>query len=216
MKGLLIKDILNLKNYMKQLIVVLIFFIAYGIFLKNGVFVGSMIALMLGMQVITTLSYDEYAKWDKYALTMNINRKDVILSKYAFFIISILVSIIVGLIISISINQVANLGTSMEEMLITSTLVPCLFAVLFSIVIPVIFKVGVEKARIVMMAIFFIPAIIVFLGAKLIGKSNFQMPDEVTLEMIAKFGAVGLVILAVVAIFISYKVSLSIYNKKEF
>lgn len=33
MKGLIIKDILNLKNYMKQLILVLIFFIAYGILL---------------------------------------------------------------------------------------------------------------------------------------------------------------------------------------
>ena len=77
MKGLIIKDILNLKNYMKQLILVLIFFIAYGIFLKNGTFVGTMITLMLSMQVITTMSYDEYAKWDKYALTMNINRKDI-------------------------------------------------------------------------------------------------------------------------------------------
>ena len=78
MKGLLIKDILNMKNYMKQLILLLIFFMAYGVFLKNGTFVGSMITLMLSMQVITTMSYDEYAKWDKYALTMNINRKDVV------------------------------------------------------------------------------------------------------------------------------------------
>ena len=85
MKGLIIKDILNLKNYMKQLILVLIFFIAYGIFLKNGTFVGTMITLMLSMQVITTMSYDEYAKWDKYALTMNINRKDIVLSKYVFY-----------------------------------------------------------------------------------------------------------------------------------
>ena len=59
MKGLIIKDILNLRNYMKQLILVFVFFIAYGIFLKNGVFVGSMITLMLSMQVITTMRSDE-------------------------------------------------------------------------------------------------------------------------------------------------------------
>ena len=35
MKGLIIKDILNLRNYMKQLILVFIFFVAYGIFLKK-------------------------------------------------------------------------------------------------------------------------------------------------------------------------------------
>ena len=100
MKGLLIKDILNMKNYMKQLVLVLIFFIAYGIFLKNGTFVGTMITLMLSMQVITTMSYDEYAKWDKYALTMNINRKDIIISKYIFFTISIIIGIVVGVILS--------------------------------------------------------------------------------------------------------------------
>ena len=35
MKGLIIKDILNLKNYMKQLILVLIFFIAKWNFCWN-------------------------------------------------------------------------------------------------------------------------------------------------------------------------------------
>ena len=161
MKGLLIKDILNMKNYMKQLVLVLIFFIAYGIFLKNGTFVGTMITLMLSMQVITTMSYDEYAKWDKYALTMNINRKDIIISKYIFFTISIIIGIVVGITTSIAINQIAKLDTGMNEIIVTSIVVPCVFAILFSIIIPVVFKTGVEKSRIVMMLILFIPAILV-------------------------------------------------------
>lgn len=216
MKGLLIKDILNMKNYMKQLILLLVFFMAYGVFLKNGTFVGSMITLMLSMQVITTMSYDEYAKWDKYALTMNINRKDVVLSKYAFFIMSIVIGMVVGIITSITINQIAKLGTGMDEILATSIVVPCIFAILFCIVIPIVFKTGVEKARIVMMAIFFIPAIIVFAFVKIAEKSNIPMPDESVLEMILKFGVVGLIVLTILAIFISYKISLSTYNKKEF
>ena len=36
MKGLIIKDILNMKNYMKQLILVLIFFHSIWNFLENG------------------------------------------------------------------------------------------------------------------------------------------------------------------------------------
>ena len=180
MKGLLIKDILNMKNYMKQLVLVLIFFIAYGIFLKNGTFVGTMITLMLSMQVITTMSYDEYAKWDKYALTMNINRKDIIISKYIFFTISIIIGI------------------------------------LFSIIIPVVFKTGVEKGRIVMMLILFIPAILVGAIVKISEKANITMPSPSNLEILMKFGVLGLVLLTILAVFISYKVSLSIYNKKEF
>ena len=216
MKGLLIKDILNMKNYMKQLVLVLIFFIAYGIFLKNGTFVGTMITLMLSMQVITTMSYDEYAKWDKYALTMNINRKDIIISKYIFFTISIIIGIVVGITTSIAINQIAKLDTGMNEIIVTSIVVPCVFAILFSIIIPVVFKTGVEKGRIVMILILFIPAILVGAIVKISEKANITMPSPSNLEILMKFGVLGLVLLTILAVFISYKVSLSIYNKKEF
>ena len=216
MKGLIIKDILNLRNYMKQLILVFIFFVAYGIFLKNGVFVGSMITLMLSMQVITTMSYDEYAKWDKYALTMNINRKDIVLSKYVFFIMSIIIGIVVGIISSSFINIISDSNVGIDEILVTSIMVPCIFAILFCIIIPIVFKIGVEKARVVMMAIFFTPTILGFIFFKMAEKANIPMPDEATLDMIFKFGLIGLIILTVVFIFISYKISLSIYNKKEF
>ena len=216
MKGLLIKDILNMKNYMKQLVLVLIFFIAYGIFLKNGTFVGTMITLMLSMQVITTMSYDEYAKWDKYALTMNINRKDIIISKYIFFTISIIIGIVVGITTSIAINQIAKLDTGMNEIIVTSIVVPCVFAILFSIIIPVVFKTGVEKGRIVMMLILFIPAILVGAIVKISEKANITMPSPSNLEILMKFGVLGLVLLTILAVFMSYKVSLSIYNKKEF
>ena len=216
MKGLLIKDILNLRNYMKQLILVFVFFIAYGIFLKNGVFVGSMITLMLSMQVITTMSYDEYAKWDKYALTMNINRKDIVLSKYVFFIMSIIIGIVVGIISSSLINIISDSNVGIDEILVTSIMVPCIFAILFSIIIPIVFKTGVEKARVVMMAILFTPTILVFIIFKMAEKVNIPMPDEATLEMIFKSGLIGLIVLTILSIFISYKISLSIYNKKEF
>lgn len=216
MKGLIIKDILNLRNYMKQLILVFIFFVAYGIFLKNGVFVGSMITLMLSMQVITTMSYDEYAKWDKYALTMNVNRKDIVLSKYVFFIMSIIIGIVVGIISSSLINIISDSNIGIDEILVTSIMVPCIFAILFCIIIPIVFKIGVEKARVVMMAIFFTPTILGFIIFKMAEKANIPMPDEATLDMIFKFGLIGLIVLTVVFIFISYKISLSIYNKKEF
>ena len=205
-----------MKNYMKQLVLVLIFFIAYGIFLKNGTFVGTMITLMLSMQVITTMSYDEYAKWDKYALTMNINRKDIIISKYIFFTISIIIGIVVGITTSIAINQIAKLDTGMNEIIVTSIVVPCVFAILFSIIIPVVFKTGVEKGRIVMMLILFIPAILVGAIVKISEKANITMPSPSNLEILMKFGMLGLVLLTILAVFISYKVSLSIYNKKEF
>ena len=216
MKGLLIKDILNLKSYMKQLIVIFVFFTAYGIFMKNGIFVGAMFTMILSMQVITTMSYDDYAKWDKYALTMNITRKDVVLSKYVLFIMFILTGILIGIISSLVINSFVDVPMSIEEILITSVIVPAIFSMLFCIVIPIVFKNGTEKARIIMMAIFFIPAILIFLVAKIAETSNIPMPDENTLYTLFKVLPIVLVVLAVAACFISYKISLKIYSKKEF
>lgn len=216
MKGLLIKDILNLKSYMKQLIVIFVFFTAYGIFMKNGIFVGAMFTMILSMQVITTMSYDDYAKWDKYALTMNITRKDVVLSKYILFIMFTLIGIVVGIIASLAVNMFVDVPVSMEEILITSIMVPAIFAMLFSVVIPLVFKNGAEKARMMMIMIFFIPTILVVLIAKIAEKSNIPVPDANTLDMLAKILPIALVVLAVIACFISYKVSLKIYKNKEF
>ena len=171
---------------------------------------------MLSMQVITTMSYDEYAKWDKYALTMNVNRKDIVLSKYVFFIMSIIIGIVVGIISSSLINIISDSNIGIDEILVTSIMVPCIFAILFCIIIPIVFKIGVEKARVVMMAIFFTPTILGFIIFKMAEKANMPIPDETTLELIFKFGLIGLIVLTVVFIFISYKISLSIYNKKEF
>lgn len=221
MKGLLIKDILNLKNYMKQLIFIFIFFSAYGIFMKNGIFVEAMISMMLSMQVITAMSYDDYAKWDKYALTMNINRKDMVLSKYVFFIMLIIIGTIIGMILSLFINIISDLNVGIGEILmpyiiIPSILVFSIFLILFSIILPIVFKNGVEKARMIMIAVFFIPAILAFLVVKIAEKYNIPVPDENTLNLLSKIGPIALVVLAVIACFISYKISLKIYSKKEF
>ena len=104
----------------------------------------------------------------------------------------------------------------MNEIIVTSIVVPCVFAILFSIIIPVVFKTGVEKGRIVMMLILFIPAILVGAIVKISEKANITMPSPSNLEILMKFGVLGLVLLTILAVFISYKVSLSIYNKKEF
>ena len=67
-----------------------------------------------------------------------------------------------------------------------------------------------------MMLILFIPAILVGAIVKISEKANITMPSPSNLEILMKFGVLGLVLLTILAVFISYKVSLSIYNKKEF
>ena len=90
----------------------------------------------------------------------------------------------------------------MNEIIVTSIVVPCVFAILFSIIIPVVFKTGVEKGRIVMMLILFIPAILVGAIVKISEKANITMPSPSNLEILMKFGVLGLVLLTILAVFI--------------
>ena len=72
MKGLLLKDILNFKKQgvMFFFLIALWFFI--GIRNKDIYYLSAIIAIMTLLVPITVISYDEKAKWERYALTMPI------------------------------------------------------------------------------------------------------------------------------------------------
>ena len=80
MRGLLLKDFLMIKGNIKS---ILLFFVVFCLIALEGndflFFVPSLIGFMMFM---TTFSYDEYNKWDLYAITLPIERKKIVLAKY--------------------------------------------------------------------------------------------------------------------------------------
>ena len=69
MKGLLLKDIYNLRKVGKQYILILAFFTVYCFFLKNPSFFPMMTVMSFSMLILTSMGYDEAAGFDKYAAT---------------------------------------------------------------------------------------------------------------------------------------------------
>ena len=68
MKGLLIKDLCNLKQIGRQTLLVLAVMAAWCAFLNNAQIFSMMMALYSMMLMFTAMSYDEMANFDKYAL----------------------------------------------------------------------------------------------------------------------------------------------------
>ena len=58
MKGLVIKDVLNLAKYLKTVFFVMVLYAAIFIPNNMGSAVSGMVILMMTMSVITSLSYD--------------------------------------------------------------------------------------------------------------------------------------------------------------
>ncbi len=201
MTGLILKDLLNLKQQMKSLLIVLAVWLFISVMNGNGYFFGGFFVMYVVMIPMTTMSMDERSKWERYALTMPVTRTELVLSRYVLSLLTALVGLVLTFIVCwvMSKNPVESLNASLALL--------CVGVIFASLVLPIIFKMGVDKGRIIMMIVFLVP----FLLAFLLPKAGIQ-PNEAVLAK-----AIGLVpIAALVLLILSVYVSISIYKKKEF
>lgn len=201
MKGLLLKDLMNLK---KQAVIYLAFILFYGLvsFSNNNVsFIGGMICMVSAMMPLTALSFDERANWDKYALTMPVSRRDIVLGKYVLGLLCATGGLAILLLFQLVLPDKAE-----EDWMVIFTLYAASIFYL-ALLLPVLFKLGVEKGRIVMMPFFAIP----FLVILLISKFDLPVPDTQTLKILLYAFPAFVVVTYILSLFLS----LRIYRKKE-
>lgn len=211
MKGLLIKDFYSIVG-MKNAILVLVFACGFSIVINFESFAAAYIPMMGMMLVISSFSYDEYNKWDSYALTMPVNRKQIVLSKYCFVLFFLVVSTILALITSLAGMMVHQTGT-LQDILYSSMVAPIFILIIICLLLPLLYKYGAEKARYALM----------FICLGIFGLGMFILPNfdlSGLLKLIDNLGTTGLA-LSVFAIGLitfvgSYFVSVAIYLKKEF
>ena len=219
-KGLILKDIYVFKNYKKNIyfsILIFIFILFLASFSINIVAPGSIIFLVFfGMNSISTFSYDEQANVDRYLLTLPINRKDIVFSKYLFSFVNSFLSLLLGLVISIVIclitnHQVVDLADSLKACLIAFTGVTFLMCS----DIPCIYKWGVEKGR---MQSVLIPVLIIFLISFIAFFLLFLFPNlyfVFSLSNLFKYSPIICVFLNIFLYLISYNISYYLFAKKS-
>lgn len=210
MVGLLLKDIYNLRKYLKQIGISVVVFGLFAINLKNPAYLIGMICMMSSMMVITSMSYDEYAKWDKYALTMPILKKDIVLAKYILLIIMAVSGSFASGILALILSEFMDVQGP-KEILFASGYTTLAMLLIFGILIPILYKYGVEKARLIMFAVLGIPILAAMAFVKLMQKLNVPKPGAEQIRMLGY--AFPVIVLAV--LFLSYNLSVMIYSKKE-
>lgn len=206
MKGLMIKDFFVIRKQAKVLVGLLIFYLVYATATK-AVSMLAMITLLCVMMPITTMAYDEKNKWDKYVLSMPVSRRTLVLSKYFFGIMLDLTGIVLVALISMIMVFFSD-EMIITEVLLMSVTFGAIGLVFLAIMLPILFKFGVEKGRLLMMLVIFTPVIL----GMLLPKLGIAPPSEQTLKLLAY--AAPVIIFFVVLI--SIKISIAIYNKKEF
>jgi len=201
MKGLILKDFYNLSRQNKVILAAIAFYIVFSVLNKDPALFGGMLTFLMGMQTFSALAYDEKSKWDKYALTMPVSRTDMVLSKYVLSGILLFIAFAANLIFMII------AGTEpMQAFTIASSMAGIGLFFIF-VMLPVLFRFGVEKGRFIIMLIFLTPSLLALIGSKM----GFEMPDESFLRLLPLICVIILVISGIVSV----NVSLAVYRKKE-
>lgn len=212
MKGLILKDLLNLKGNVKF---ILLFIIMFGFMSSLGDgnvnnFIGVIIVLCTTM-IVSTFSYDDLNKWDSYVLTMPINRNDIVLSKYLTMLIFSFIGVLVSLIVSVTIGYFKN-TLILNETLLINALILSISVCFGSLILPLIYKFGTERARLLMILCFLVPTL-----ALLVFKSILEnISSPISIEIILNTLVYSLPFVAILLFVISYFISSKIYSKKKY
>ena len=223
MKGLIIKDLLNLSSYKTTLFLILIF-CSMGMIGTDAVnFAPTFITVMIGMIVLSTFNYDEASHAEKYIVALPLTRKEIVMSKYVLAIVGNILGGIIGIILTIIIVNVMNvirpddlIRLDYKGLLVT--VISGIFgvALIQAIQIPSVYRFGAEKGRIQMFLLIFLLVLMIAGAGFLITKIGFDINMEEINHFMNRFGIPVLILVSAVLYYISYKISYKIFKKKEY
>ncbi|WP_167958247.1 ABC-2 transporter permease [Anaerosporobacter faecicola] len=212
LRGLFIKDLIVLKKSFIIALALLIFYSILGIGSGDLSFFATYFVVFFSIINISTFSFDEQSKWMSYVLTTSITRTKLVQSKYLnsfFFILG-------GMLCSTILSVVQHLTNPETPFTIFSSYSIGALAggLLFNfIVLPIIFKLGSENSRMIMLAVLGIPTVLVIILSK---NNVFANIDSAFLTQFLKYlPYLGSVVLILSGI-LSYMISLNIMKKKDF
>lgn len=204
MKGLLIKDAILIKKYCIFHILISIMFFVMSILGSSNLFFRFYSVVMLSIIPITISAYDEQCKWNAYETVLPISRKQTVIEKYIVVLLMTVPSTLIysAILLILKRENTVEILSSAPLMLICGILPS-------SIVLPIIFKFGYLKGRIINFIIIAIAAMIS------ITFSGYISIDENLKMFNTTFGIIAFAA-AVVIFTVSLIVSITVYNKKEF
>ena len=172
MKGLIRKDLYMMKTYFRISWVIVLIFLVVGAVNEKASFYYIYSCIMGGILPISLLSYDEKERWMDYADTLPVSTNTVVRSKYLLgLIFSLAVSVLATISYAVSCRM--NRGGDLSSVPGMAAVFFCISLLPAILLMPVIFKFGVEKGRI----LYYILFGVLFFFAALTGFSDsFSAP----------------------------------------
>lgn len=212
MTGLIYKDIVVLKKQLRYYMSFLVIYAAMAVMGMGAGIFGAMISLVGLVLPMSSIAYDEQARWDKFAVSTPAGRAGVVGAKYLFTLAVVggMTAVVVALMGALRLAGL--LKESVAELSLTA--LACAGTALFmnSFTLPLLLKYGAEKSRSISMGLFVIIFGGAFLGGMILKRQgNLPAPPIWLLRALP-----GLLVLLVAGAFgASYCIAREIYEKKE-
>lgn len=206
MKGLLYKDLMMAVKYCRSILLVIAIFVAALLVEPGDTFYLVYPVLFVGMIPMTLISYDERDKWNQFSGVLPVSRGMLVSVKYlAGLLFQLAVLVLSGAAWFIGLCRTGSFTAA--EYLSTLVILMSVSLLVPTILLPCIFKLGVEKGR---MAYY---AVIVLLGAAAgivayteLDLSAINLPD---------WGVGGIFFICAGLFVLSWLLSIRFYEKKE-
>ena len=160
MRGLLRKEFLGIRSFFKMYAFIIAICIIPVAAAQDGTFSAGFavgICTFIGiMMCFISFNYDVSSKWNKFVLTLPFTREQIVRSKYLFSLIMVGVGMGLGLALSAVLAAAGQAKLDTGLLLAAGFLTACALLSV-SIIIPLVFKFGVEKSRIIVIVIFLVP-----------------------------------------------------------
>ena len=219
MRGLIIKDLLFIKNNYKTTLVMFIGSLLLSIAIGNYLIAISTVPLVLLVSSISTFQTDEFFNTEAFTLSLPLSREKIVLSKYVFTLLMTLVSTYIGLVIYLLIYSIISPGfngvnTDMIKMLL---ILESAALIVDSIFFPIIYKFGCEKSRFVLMSIIMLLLGIMAIASVYINVINVEQIDLVGIfEFINNNALPVMLVLVIVCLILSYFLSVKFFKSKDY
>ena len=165
MMGLVYKDFLVMR---KQLSYYLIFVVLYAGLTVAGVFTPFIlpgIVVLVGMMLpMSSVGYDDQARWDKYAAATPAGRAGMVAARYLSALIVLVAGSALILVLMLVLGLTGLIDSPPVESIAAVLACLCVALVFDAVILPILIKFGAEKSRIISIIIF----VTVFGGAMLI------------------------------------------------
>ena len=212
MKGLILKELYLIKSFSKQYVLLMVLMGAWSVFVHNISFVAIYVMVLGSSMVLSTTSMDEAVSFHKFAVTMPVNARTLVKSKYVILFLTVGVGELLVWLFSAAVNLLPTGSmeiVGMEGMIVTG----CLFLSANAASIPVMFKVGVTKSRYTYLIVMVVIGGVILGGYKASKLAGLSLDDMLTeMEWALNLTAV---ILAAVIVAVSYFISVKIVQKNE-